>query len=487
MMYKGLHGYNDYSKGVNHGAVYLGDDDLIYRILKELYNKVIDNPEEKIAAVNNAATVEEMQEALNGSYWGLDVSEFEGLNDEHKAVVAQALISNRPEGGYADKAAIQAVLDAAVLAAGENTKIIYTKPGIGSTYNEFYWTYNAGESFIARGSTITEVSVWLTQACDTDIKAEILSGSYNDGEVIGSAIIRAYGTGKLTGYFTNPVIVTTGTKYFLKLSAPEASTGMADQQTKDDNPDTVGYWQGGTSSADMAMELVYNGNIPDFTSPAAPTDLSAVAKSFSEIELAWNATADGNAVGYKIYRDGRFIAITDGTVYTDSSLVSGTEYEYSVAAYDNIWNVSEKSNTATVTTQSHGVNIALGKPASADSQEAENPASYGNDGIAQTRWGASDSAPPHSWQVDLQGNFSLAGIEILWEGFSPVYKFKVEVSGNNADWTVSLDKTDIVLTEKNQYFDLDNAGNVRYVRVTVTGPDDTWASFYECSLFGVTV
>lgn len=113
------------------------------------------------------------------------------------------------------------------------------------------------------------------------------------------------------------------------------------------------------------------GNITPFTNsggftttsnlpPTALTNLTATARSSSEINLSWTAsTDDWYVVGYKIYRNGNYIAQVTGTPpyyadtptqYLDTSLASNTMYTYTVTAVDADGAESSPSNSASATT-----------------------------------------------------------------------------------------------------------------------------------------
>src|SRR5581483_4875232 len=91
----------------------------------------------------------------------------------------------------------------------------------------------------------------------------------------------------------------------------------------------------------------------DTQAPTAPTITSAVAKSSTEIDLAWTASSDNIGVaGYQVLRNGiALTAVNSSTVfYADTSAAPGTAYAYSVRAYDAAKNYSIPSNTAQVST-----------------------------------------------------------------------------------------------------------------------------------------
>jgi hypothetical protein len=141
--------------------------------------------------------------------------------------------------------------------------------------------------------------------------------------------------------------------------------------------------------------------------------------------------------------------------------------------------------TRTPTPLPGGSNLALGKTASADSSQAANPAASGNDGSTTTRWCANDGNLNHWWKVDLGASHALTGSEVMWEKSGVVYKYKVEVSTDNTNWTMAIDKTNNTSTAQTQ---TDNfTATARYVRITVTGLSTNpvaWASFFEFRVFG---
>jgi chitodextrinase len=69
------------------------------------------------------------------------------------------------------------------------------------------------------------------------------------------------------------------------------------------------------------------------------------------VNLSWNSSTDNVGVaGYKVYRDGVFLASASTTSYSDTTVQAGTSHSYTVFAYDAAGNISQASNTATVTT-----------------------------------------------------------------------------------------------------------------------------------------
>ncbi len=91
--------------------------------------------------------------------------------------------------------------------------------------------------------------------------------------------------------------------------------------------------------------------LPDFP-PTAPANLVANAVSFFQIDLSWDASIDDYGITeYKIYRDGIYLKSIAGTSVSDTSLIPGTEYCYTISAYDDVGNESAMSNPACASTQ----------------------------------------------------------------------------------------------------------------------------------------
>lgn len=86
--------------------------------------------------------------------------------------------------------------------------------------------------------------------------------------------------------------------------------------------------------------------------PAAPSSLSAQAASCSQVNLSWTDNS-GNEEGYKIYRNGAYVAQVgmNATGYQDTGLSENTSYSYQVHAFRGGIE-SFASNTVTITTPS---------------------------------------------------------------------------------------------------------------------------------------
>ena len=123
--------------------------------------------------------------------------------------------------------------------------------------------------------------------------------------------------------------------------------------------------------------------------------------------------------------------------------------------------------------------LSQGQPVTASSVQTGNPAANANDGSLSTRWSASSSSYPQWWRVDLGASDTVTNVVINWyNSSSRSYKYKIEVSTNDTNYTTAVDKTGN--TTKGDTSDTFTA-TARYVRITVTGTSASggYASFYE--------
>ncbi|MFJ3307219.1 alpha-L-fucosidase [Streptomyces sp. NPDC086549] len=122
-------------------------------------------------------------------------------------------------------------------------------------------------------------------------------------------------------------------------------------------------------------------------------------------------------------------------------------------------------------------NIAAGKTATASSEETSkgNIAAKAVDGSTATRWCASNGDTGQWLKVELGSERSLTGTRIAWESAATNYRYRIEGSTDNANWTTLADLTATNGTSQVQVSVF--RAQARYVRVTVTGlPSGTWAS-----------
>lgn len=111
------------------------------------------------------------------------------------------------------------------------------------------------------------------------------------------------------------------------------------------------------TSVNLLVDSLFSGGTgtapdQDTQSPTSPTNLSATAPDSTKVNLSWGASTDTIGVGsYQVYRNSTLIGSQPNsslTSYTDSTVVAGTTYTYSVTAKDTAGNTSPMSNTASV-------------------------------------------------------------------------------------------------------------------------------------------
>jgi hypothetical protein len=89
----------------------------------------------------------------------------------------------------------------------------------------------------------------------------------------------------------------------------------------------------------------------DTTPPSVPTGLSAVAASYSQVNLTWTASTDNvGVIGYNILRNGTQVGTSPTASYSDTGLSGSTAYSYTVEALDAASNVSSPSSSVSITT-----------------------------------------------------------------------------------------------------------------------------------------
>ena len=107
-----------------------------------------------------------------------------------------------------------------------------------------------------------------------------------------------------------------------------------------------------------AFSNISSATTPDTSPPSAPTTLTAIAVSSTQIDLLWDAATDDVGVtGYRIERCSGAacntfaqIATPTGTSFGDTGLTVSTSYSYRVRAVDAAGNAGTYSNISSATT-----------------------------------------------------------------------------------------------------------------------------------------
>ncbi len=90
----------------------------------------------------------------------------------------------------------------------------------------------------------------------------------------------------------------------------------------------------------------------DTIAPSAPTKLKAHVVSYQHVNLKWKKSKDNVKVkGYAIFMNGKQIATVKKDHYNVIRLTPGTNYSFTIRAFDAAGNMSADSNTITVTTK----------------------------------------------------------------------------------------------------------------------------------------
>ncbi|MBP2833713.1 fibronectin type III domain-containing protein [Aquimarina sp. U1-2] len=90
---------------------------------------------------------------------------------------------------------------------------------------------------------------------------------------------------------------------------------------------------------------------PDTEPPSVPTNLSASEITQSSVVLNWDVSTDNIGVtGYQVFQDGVVVDTIATTTANIAGLMPSTSYDFAVAALDAAGNISDASDTVTVTT-----------------------------------------------------------------------------------------------------------------------------------------
>ncbi|RBQ18319.1 hypothetical protein DP939_20845 [Spongiactinospora rosea] len=161
------------------------------------------------------------------------------------------------------------------------------------------------------------------------------------------------------------------------------------------------------------------------------------------------------------------IATKDSTGTSDGHLVTETARYVRV----NITGSSERAGGRIADVVVNGIpapNLALKKPATAQSGKAGHAADLAVDADTGSYWAAGGPLPQW-WQVDLQGIYQLGNITVVNPpGRGRTYRYNVQTSTNGTTWTtVATKDTATPATATGDLHSL--ATTARYVRVNVTG------------------
>ncbi|SDW80426.1 discoidin domain-containing protein [Paenibacillus sp. CF384] len=238
------------------------------------------------------------------------------------------------------------------------------------------------------------------------------------------------------------------------------------EPSKAGDGNTSTYWAASSGSTPQWLKV-------DLGSPSIVTGVEQNFKDFDTFGFKIEGSLDNTSWTMLLDR------MTPAAGQSFKQAVSGT-YRYVRLTVNSsasgFWSGSTEFNV-------YGfANLALGKSTSASTTEPGWDTFKAVDGDPSTYWLATDAAMPQSLTVDLGGISSLKRVE---QNFfdADIWKFKIEASLDNVNWTMLADKTGAGIN--GTFLGQDVSGTYRYVRLTVTFSQNShWACSGELKVFG---
>ncbi|WP_460338214.1 alpha-L-fucosidase [Actinoallomurus acanthiterrae] len=182
--------------------------------------------------------------------------------------------------------------------------------------------------------------------------------------------------------------------------------------------------------------------------------------------------------------DARVTRVHDVVAGTALPYQVGSDGRVTISGIDRTRHPEDSVVAVTLDRSVRPTDIAVGKTATADSEETShgNLAAKAVDGSTATRWCAADGNTGHWLKVDLGSTRALTGTRIAWEFDNTRYRYRIEGSTNGTTWTTLADLTGT--TDTGQVQTATFTAQARYVRVTVTGlPSGAWASIRSLEIY----
>ena len=145
-----------------------------------------------------------------------------------------------------------------------------------------------------------------------------------------------------TAYLVDVTPLVTGNNTFTVRASGNSSDG-ARYFSKDGNAATVA----------PQLQITCAAATPDTTPPNRPGTPTQTAVTANSVSMSWAAATDNVGVtGYRVFRNGLKVIDVGGTTldYQDTGLVGGTQYRYTIKAFDGVGNLSAESGALLATT-----------------------------------------------------------------------------------------------------------------------------------------
>ncbi|MEV5609096.1 discoidin domain-containing protein [Streptomyces sp. NPDC052225] len=248
-----------------------------------------------------------------------------------------------------------------------------------------------------------------------------------------------------------------------------------------------------------AVKRAYAGSTAGDNTPPVISDMAVSPASAAPAGGEFTVRADvrdpdGDPIAYKIFLSGNYAGGDKALVEAKWRSTGNGTFAVTAPAKLGVWKVyieaRDGKGNAGIETKSvkvvappvSGTNVALGKPTTASSYQAEYgdcpcTAAKATDGDPDTRW-ASDWSDPQWIQVDLKEPTAIRGLQLNWD---PAYakSYEVQVSDDGSTWR-SVYST----TSGNGDIDtLDVSTTARHVRLQLTARGTAWG--YSLHEFGV--
>ncbi len=189
--------------------------------------------------------------------------------------------------------------------------------------------------------------------------------------------------------------------------------------------------------------MASDGSTADTTPPSVPTNLSANSVSSSEIDLSWAGSTDNVGVaGYQVFRNYNLLGTTTNTQFADTSAIPGTQYTYTVAAYDAAGNTSSQSLPATAATSSQADTTAPSVPTNLQSTNVTSTS-------VTLSWTAStDNLAVAGYRIFRNGAQvgTTAGTTYTDIGLSPSTSYTYTVAAYDVSGNVSIQSSQLIAT-----------------------------------------